>query len=159
MFRKDIAFKMVKSEEKPQKETKASSEPKTESKPETQAENREWWEQFQVLRNEWRHALQHAFAGFPNILRLKQDGQDRIFYVLQDLGQKVEFGKSSRKRRYLRDDLEVFDIQETVYSDFRGITNIEIHFERVDPKKVGLNADKTMQLVKEVIGGSTPLSL
>lgn len=159
LFRKTVKFEVAKDAEKPKEEAKASSEPKKGSKPEPATEKLEWWLEFEALRGEWRKALEGSYSAFPNVLKLQQDGMDRYFYILQDLGQKAEPGKTAREMRLLRDDFEVFNVQQTVHFDRGNITNIEVRFERLGPQKIGLNADKVMMLVKEVIGGGTPLSL
>jgi hypothetical protein len=157
LFRKNIPFKVVKNEQKPKEKAKDTSEPKKEPAPEPAVEKPEWWQEFQALRADWRRALEHIPSGSPNVLRLQQENTERSFYVLQNLGERVETGKTSREMRCLRDDFEVFNIQQTVHYDIRGITNIEVRFEKLDPQKIGLNADKIMALAKEVMGGSTPV--
>jgi len=158
-FRKDIEFKVVKTEQKSKEEAGESSEPKTEPKREPVADKSKWLQQFQALRAESCRVLEHAFSGLPNVLRPQQDNTKRFFYVLQNLVERVEPGKTSSEMMCVRDDFEVLDVQQAFHWDCKGVTNIEVRFERLGPQKIGLNTDKIMALVKEVIGGSTSIRL
>ena len=120
LFRKNIPFKVVKNEQKPKEKAKDTSEPKKEPTPEPAVEKPEWWQEFQALKADWRRALEHMPSGSPNVLRLPQENTERVFYVLQDLGAHLEPEKTSREMHCLRDDFEVFNIQQVVYSTRAG---------------------------------------
>lgn len=75
LFRKDIAFKVTKQEDRAQEQAK---EPKQE--PKTEALDAA---ELQKLQSEWQKALQDAWTGrYPNLKAYMIGGQRKLFYIV-----------------------------------------------------------------------------
>lgn len=107
-----------------------------------------------ALQNQWKNALaSYKYLGNSKIISTKQDGEERLFYVLSSLQESA----THVRMILVRDDLSVFKAARTTTQINLGNTplvNIDYEFEHLpDPAKAGITADFVRQAVDKVIRG------
>lgn len=107
--------------------------------------------ELEQLQARWYSALEEGYQSKRlKVFRLKQDGAERLFYVLTE-NSAVEPLKTTIRARCMRDDLAIYDLQVT-YTTTQVGTKQEAVFKLVpDPKTVGVDPLATMQKVDRII--------
>lgn len=113
-------------------------------------------EELEALKEKFSLALwQHWQARLPNVLMIREKGQNLLYYILSRGTVKSEPGKTTEQLRCMREDFEIFDIVRTVtaIASLNGAMQIDHSFVKVENAKAisGMEAGK---IVKRVIEGT-----
>jgi len=149
-FRKNIEFKVVKSQEK--EEAKASSEPEIKPK-EVEKETLDVAE-LEKLRGQWRTALEEGWliGSRDNIRLFTIQGVQRFFYSVKTLQRSAKPGVSEEKCIAINEGLAPVELTATYRWNHAGV-RVDAEEKPVDASSVGLDPEKIAALVKRVVGG------
>lgn len=105
------------------------------------------------LQSRWLEALMSNMnRGFSTVLKIRQNGADRFFYVIRRGARTVEPLKTSETFLLLRDDFEVYSVVRTTTLNSFGMGGSVNHsFSKADPERLGFSGTFVGQLVKRVI--------
>jgi len=156
LFRKNIKFKVVKSEEKSKEEAKTISEPenkptevKNEAKPQEETEEKK---RLKPFIEQWARELTYS-AGLrtPNTTIV----DNKPYYVLSCSPMLLDGEKQTHTLIGIGPDLKIYQIKQTVTVDKYAILHkIDNDIQEVkNPAAIGISADQVMEIAKKVVEG------